>query len=296
MTCQATSGGRAGGPRTGHPGRTQGPGRGFTLVELLVVIGIIAILISILLPSLNQAKRKAQAVACGNQGRQIYLAMLMFAQDHKGQLPRPYLVGELAMTGTAANAVPTPFGKVCAWAQKVGGASGHIDFRDDASPLFKYVPGEANREALFLCPGDNGEALAGHPRNPAYPRNISYSMNNFILRDGGTTPKLGIVIGRVKSAAERIMIYEELAPNDSWCIMGQSGDDIPSGRHGINLRGNARLNPASRDYNYAGRGNHTFFDGHVEMLAPSELIPPSGFVRFHWPLAEGDARPGGFTR
>src|SRR5687767_2469807 len=70
--------------------------KGFTLVELLVVIGIIAVLISILLPSLNQARRKAQAVQCGSNMRQVYQAMLMFAQDNKQHLPRPYLVGELA--------------------------------------------------------------------------------------------------------------------------------------------------------------------------------------------------------
>lgn len=60
---------------------------GFTLVELLVVIGIIALLISILLPSLNKAREQAQTAACLSNQRQIVMGMLQYANDHKGRLP-----------------------------------------------------------------------------------------------------------------------------------------------------------------------------------------------------------------
>lgn len=62
--------------------------RAFTLAELLVVVGIIALLIAILLPSLARAQRLARATACASQMKQIAVGTLMYAQDHGGRWPR----------------------------------------------------------------------------------------------------------------------------------------------------------------------------------------------------------------
>src|SRR3974390_668160 len=59
----------------------------FTLVELLVVIGILSVLISILLPSLNKARRAANSLQCQSNLRTIAQAMLLYVQQSKGYIP-----------------------------------------------------------------------------------------------------------------------------------------------------------------------------------------------------------------
>jgi prepilin-type N-terminal cleavage/methylation domain-containing protein/prepilin-type processing-associated H-X9-DG protein len=86
-----------------------GAPRAFTLVELLVVIGIIAVLIAILLPALNVARANAKQVACLSQLRQIGIAMLLDAQDHQQYMQ---------ITGYIHVTAATPVGMDDAYMQK----------------------------------------------------------------------------------------------------------------------------------------------------------------------------------
>jgi prepilin-type N-terminal cleavage/methylation domain-containing protein/prepilin-type processing-associated H-X9-DG protein len=63
------------------------PRPGFTLVELLVVMAIIAILMAMLMPSIAKAKGKANATSCLNNMRQLNLAASMYASDHEEEFP-----------------------------------------------------------------------------------------------------------------------------------------------------------------------------------------------------------------
>src|SRR4051812_32240613 len=76
-------------PASANVRRRAGMRGGFTLVELLVVIGIIALLVAMLLPALRKARQSAITASCLSNLRQIGMAFHMYANENHGWLPSP---------------------------------------------------------------------------------------------------------------------------------------------------------------------------------------------------------------
>lgn len=111
---------------------------GFTLVELLVVIGIIAILISLLLPSLNKAREQAKVVACAANLHQIGLATQLYANDNKGKIPAGNFYNYPIANRSDLNH------------NEIAGDAGDSGFV--GADLKKYL---GNNLAMFLCPANS---------------------------------------------------------------------------------------------------------------------------------------------
>src|SRR5438874_1295633 len=107
---------------------------GFTLVELLVVIGIIALLISILLPALNKARETANRVKCASNLRQIGMSIYMFAGENKQRLPYHQLVNGVGTSTWGSNIIPW-------WMQRM--------YMHD---FFRLVDRYGAKPELFNCP------------------------------------------------------------------------------------------------------------------------------------------------
>ena len=143
---------------------------GFTLVELLVVIGIIALLISILLPSLNRARSAASAVKCLSNLRQLGVLAQLYTNDSKGVLPPAFSYGK-----NASNTVgEVTWVSLLALELRVGNGMGGSGGLSD----------EVRQRAVFVCPDSK------IPPN-GVPPGFTYSTHPLLMpfsQTAGNTP------------------------------------------------------------------------------------------------------------
>jgi prepilin-type processing-associated H-X9-DG protein/prepilin-type N-terminal cleavage/methylation domain-containing protein len=273
--------------RSSSPRRA--PRAGFTLVELLVVIGIIAVLIAVLLPALSKARQQAQSVACLSNMRQLGQGLVMFTQEHKGYLPKGWFNARPAVTGTVgSDVVPSDYSTADSWRF-------HYPMFGWDYVMLQYV-GKA--KSVFQCPTDTEPQFRGLFDNPQYGFDQTLLMDkpdaddipgSYRINTSDFSNKAydAMKITQIRRPTLAIMFLEGAGKNVAIHGAPQDGpyhhvatweDDTEAkvGPPNLNPNTNA-INRQNVAWNRHGkRANYTFCDGHAESLVYDDTWKPIG--------------------
>jgi prepilin-type N-terminal cleavage/methylation domain-containing protein len=233
----------------------------FTLVELLVVIGVIGILAALLLPVLNKAKLKAWGIQCMNNHRQLTLAWRMYAEDNREVL---------------VYASDDPYDPFVDWQNQdqYAWTLTHMDFNPNNQgnwdisydlvkrPLWPYSGGNPN---IYRCPADRSYLMVN---GESKPRVRSMAMNLYVGGFDGTDGNW--------PWAHPYRIYTKLTdievPSNIFVFLDMREDSVNWGNFMTYMAGCSPQDPSQYgfDGDYPGMYHHfacgfSFVDGHSEI-------------------------------
>jgi prepilin-type processing-associated H-X9-DG protein/prepilin-type N-terminal cleavage/methylation domain-containing protein len=222
--------------------------RAFTLVELLVVIGVIAVLIGLLLPALNAARQQSRAVACLSNLRQLAQAATAYTVENQGYYPPSRWID--------------------------GAISYNWDFTNDNGTVVPGLlwAGQSNPQ-VQQCPSFDGASNAAGDPYTGYNYNASYI-------GPGTGEGVPVRMSRVRKPAETALF------GDGQWIGGankymRSPLPSPTENPFAFAAGSALKAAGTQGFRHRGKTNIAFADGHAESLKERfgvGVAPGTGFI------------------
>jgi len=211
--------------------------RGFTLVELLMTIGIILVLIGILVPVLSMARGHAQEVRCLSNQRSLIQAMLSYAADNSGYLPPPNWDGGVNPLLSSPPGTPLP----CGWLYNPNKLVASHTFQQTDSTtgvLYQYL---TNLD-VYRCNADDGNWASNTVQVVT-----SYMMNGAVCDygNGGLPEKLRAFKSR------SILLWEIPVDLQNDTGLVNDGADYPA--EGVTTR-------------HSNGSTVGFIDGHAELM------------------------------
>jgi prepilin-type N-terminal cleavage/methylation domain-containing protein/prepilin-type processing-associated H-X9-DG protein len=216
--------------------------RAFTLVELLVVIAIIAILASLLLPTLSRAKMKAQQAACLNNLRQLQTGWLVYTDDHGNVMP----FNDNRITSLSRNTSTTN-----GWVSGDATVSADLSYIEQGT-IYPYV----GNPGVYHCPSD--DSLITHSN---VLRARSYALDYYL--NGSIDPEFSAYLPP-DAAATVVVKHSGIShPALAFAFLDENANTIEDGVYLLFRAPDETWQNAPSDRHSQG-ANFSFTDGHCE--------------------------------
>src|SRR5688572_343502 len=237
----------------------------FTLVELLVVIAVVAILATLLISGLSEAKSKGHSISCLSHERQLIVAWHVYADENEGRVAKNYGITRTLET-IADKTYQNWVNNVLDWSTDPMNTNKALLFAGGLGPYLSQQP------EVYRCPSDS--ALSPEQRSLGWSSRVrSYSMNAMV-GDAGEFTTEGFNTNN--PAYQQFFALTEIPqPSDVFVFIEEHPDSLRDG-YFLNNAYSYQWTDLPASY-HSGGANLVFADGHAEYQrwkVGSTRVPP----------------------